>query len=278
MISATANADTCRSVTVLESLNLTGGVGKHFRFSAEEFSDMVGYDKWEFEEFEVVQSGSQSWEGTIQVRKDKNTSYGWKFYEASDGDWKVNDTITLKNCSNPVRNPCKDVTFGGCDLIKSKVLRKISLQTVQLCNEECDNTYKCTTYRFIDQTKECILTTNEKGDYRADCNIIAGPTDMVPSDCLMQIGNQICDFHLEEDCDYNGELLMKPSQGDVGDANTCQEFCKVRSRYCKYWIYHKREDLCILNRDGRRTCTAREGPKEPSYDQCKHLTKSRYAL
>ena len=88
-------------MTVLESLNRTGGVGKHFRFSAEEFSDMVGYDKWEFEEFEVVQSGSQSWEGTIQVRKDKNTSYGWKFYEASDGDWKVNDTITLKNCSNP---------------------------------------------------------------------------------------------------------------------------------------------------------------------------------
>ena len=101
--------------------------------------------------------------------------------------------------------------------------------------------------------------------------------DIVLSDCLMQLDNQVCDFHLEEDCDYNGELLTGPRQGDVGSANTCQEFCKLRS-HCKYWIFHKREDLCILKRDGRRTCTTRGGPKEPSYDQCKNLTKSRYAL
>ena len=103
--------------------------------------------------------------------------------------------------------------------------------------------------------------------------------DIVPDDCEDQISNQICDFHLEEDCDYNGELLEENSPGDIVGADTCQQLCNDRSpRDCMYWIYHKREYLCILKRDGRRTCTARGGPKEPSYDQCKNLTKSRYTL
>ena len=70
-----------------------------------------------------------------------------------------------------------DVTFGGCEneYVESKVLSKKSLQTIQLCNAECYDTYNCTTYRYNNQTKECTLTTNERGDYRASCSIRAGP-------------------------------------------------------------------------------------------------------
>ena len=73
-----------------------------------------------------------------------------------------------------VSNPCKDVTFGGCNLQGSdKVLSKKQVQTVQLCNEECYNTDNCTNYRYISETKECTLT---KKDYRfSECNIRAGP-------------------------------------------------------------------------------------------------------
>merc|ERR1712133_326751 len=79
-----------------------------------------------------------------------------------------------------VKNPCKDVTFGGCDIQKSKVLSKTSQRSVQLCNSECYNTYNCTTYRYNKQTKECTLTNNanfRSGDYRQNCNIQAGPVD-----------------------------------------------------------------------------------------------------
>ena len=76
-----------------------------------------------------------------------------------------------------VRNPCKDVTFGECNLQGSDtVLSKKQVQTVQLCNEECYNTDNCTTYRYSNETKECTLTTNAPADYRArDCAIQAGP-------------------------------------------------------------------------------------------------------
>ena len=71
-----------------------------------------------------------------------------------------------------VRNPCKDVTFGGCNL-QGSVLSKKQVQTVQLCNEECYNTDNCTNYRYSNETKECTLT---KKEYRhIACNIYAGP-------------------------------------------------------------------------------------------------------
>jgi len=166
-----------------------------------------------------------------------------------------------------VRNPCKDVTFGGCNLQGSDmVLSKKHVQTVQLCNEECYNTDNCTNYRYISETKECTLT---KKEYRHRCNIRAGPMDYSENDCMELIRNQECGSHLEEECEYDGELLDEDNSGNILDSDSCQTFCGT---FCKYWIYHRREHSCISKTDGRRRCTAWGGPKEPSYDQCKNLT------
>ena len=95
-------------------------------------------------------------------------------------------------------------------------------------------------------------------------------------DCLVQLPKQECDSHLEEDCEYNGELLRRFS--GFGSAISCEEECKTQAPNCKYWIYNNREDLCILKRDGRKTCNGWGGPKEPSYDHCQNQTMSRHAL
>jgi len=183
-----------------------------------------------------------------------------------------------------VINPCKDVTFGECDIKKYRVVNKMSQPSVQLCNAECYDTYNCTTYSYDKQTKECILTTNKMGDYRSrDCKIVAGPaagtidTETVSIfDCMEQINKQICDSLLEENCEYNGEVLDKIPRGEVG--GTCQRICQIRAPKCKYWIDNKKEDLCILKRDGRKTCNGWGGPKEPSFDHCQNLTMIRRAL
>ena len=71
-------------------------------FLAEEFTKMVGYDNWQGQQFAIVQSGSQSWDGMVEVWKEVNTSVGKKWGSVpADGDWKVNDTIELYGCSNP---------------------------------------------------------------------------------------------------------------------------------------------------------------------------------
>jgi len=143
------------------------------------------------------------------------------------------------------------------------------VQTVQLCNEECYNTDNCTTYRYSNETKECTLTTKEYRHW--ECNIRAGPMDNYQSDCMAQLPKQECDSHLEEDCEYNGEHLTEIGNGAILTAGSCQTVCAAKSD-CKYWIYHRREFLCILKGDGRKRCTAWGGPKEPSYDLCKNLT------
>jgi len=172
-----------------------------------------------------------------------------------------------------VRNPCKDVTFGGCileddDVLGLKVLSKTSQETVQLCNVKCYDMNNCTTYRYNKQSKECTLVSAE---YRAaDCNIRAGPVNKTATDCLGQTSNQMCDSHLEEDCEYSGELLHREPKGKIISSVTCQIQCDAYPD-CKYWIFHGREKLCILRRDGRRTCNVWAGPKQPSYDYCQNL-------
>jgi len=179
-----------------------------------------------------------------------------------------------------VKNPCKDVTFGECDIKKSKVLSKMSQPSVQLCNAECYDTYNCTTYNYNKQTKECILATNKPLDYRTFCNIRAGPVDKSINYCVEHIKDQVCDSLLEEDCEYNGELLRSYDPGQIISAAFCQEACITKNwaPKCKYWIFHNRERKCILKRDGRKKCNGWGGPKEPSFDHCQNLTMSRNEL
>merc|ERR1712212_209136 len=271
---------TCATVTVLETpVDNHGGVGGFFNFSAEEFSKMVGYEDWDMQVFEIVQSGSNSWEGEVAVSKHKNTSHGFKNdWVIMTGDWKVSDTISLKSCSNPDHHPCRDVTFGKCDpndFANSIVLSKKSQHTLQLCNADCYVTDNCMNYRYDNLTQECILLSRE---YRGKCDIIAGPVDAKMSDCIGTNDEQRCDFHMEEDCEYNGALLYRYPGGRITSPAACQRMCKTRAPDCKYWIYRFFEFLCILKRDGNRTCNVWVGPKQPSYDQCKNLPMSRQAL
>ena len=60
---------------------------------------MVGFDGWRNHKFRIVQSGSHSWEGKILVLQRKDVNNGSPF--GAGGIWEVNDTITLKSCSNP---------------------------------------------------------------------------------------------------------------------------------------------------------------------------------
>merc|ERR1712198_798060 len=168
----------------------------------------------------------------VHKSKDDDTPFGKRAFKSAKDDWKVGDTISLKSCVNPDLTPCKDVTYGECDIEKSEVLSKTSKQSVQLCNAECYDTYNCTNYRYNNQTKECTLMTNKTDDYRWNCNIQAGPGDKFMYECMKYTSDQVCDAHLEEDCEYNGELLRR--EIGFGSAITCEDECKLHSPDCKY--------------------------------------------
>ena len=86
----------------------------YFYFLKEEFSKMVGSENWygiwrpgKDTEYEIVQHGSQEWQGTVNVwsaESDENGPYGpygvGKKILTSNKDWRTSDTITLKSCTH----------------------------------------------------------------------------------------------------------------------------------------------------------------------------------
>ena len=87
--------------------DVNGDTGKYFFFSKEEFSNMVGYENWNGQEFEIDQQGSNSWKGKVIVWLDEKLGpHGQKSQGSKDGDWKKSDIIKLLICSQPGRIYC----------------------------------------------------------------------------------------------------------------------------------------------------------------------------
>ena len=99
---------TCPTVNILHTKHdVNGDTGKYFFFSKEEFSNMVGYENWNGQEFEIDQQGSNSWKGKVIVWSDEKLGpHGRKSQGSKDGNWKKSDIIKLLKCSQPGRIYC----------------------------------------------------------------------------------------------------------------------------------------------------------------------------
>ena len=90
---------------VVHTQHDSGDTGKYFYFDEEKFSKMVGYEDWDRDEFEIAQTGSNSWNGKVIVWKDASASHGRKSAGAADGDWQGSDTISLQSCAKGLYKP-----------------------------------------------------------------------------------------------------------------------------------------------------------------------------
>jgi len=173
-------------------------------------------------------------------------------------------------------NQCENVTFGECAYPESKKIEtEPGVGSAKECNLLCKSTERCMLYRYNRETQECIYM---KSKYRkADCNIRAGPMDKTAGDCLYIDFEKSCDGILEEDCEYNGELLKRHAKGDVVTSEQCEENCKLRAPRCQYWVFHREEKLCILKKAGTMKCKVSSGPAMTKfeYEECKKLFDNR---
>jgi len=154
-------------------------------------------------------------------------------------------------------NQCENVTYGGCDLEHMVLKNETLVNEERKCAKFCRDYTECVLYRYNDQTETCFLM---KAKYRKEkCNINSGPTDKTSTGCLLRDSDKICDSILEEDCEYNGELLDTLGGGQILTPDACQDWCELKAPYCKYWIYHIKEAECILKRSADRTCKIKSG-------------------
>jgi len=169
---------------------------------------------------------------------------------------------------------CRGVTFGECEWPTSKAYESRPLQDIDTCNRQCERDSKCWFYRYNDETNNCTFLT--KQDREQHCNIRAGPKDKKDVECLNVDNEQECDFLLQEECEYgmedNGDLVMKYREGAMTSADDCQLSCKEDYPNCEYWIFHTKQNLCILRSSEERKCDYWGGPKKPSFHDCRKMS------
>ena len=86
------------SITVLHTNHWTeGNTGRYFYFNETKFDEIVGRTNWSAESFEVVQSGSQEWNGTVVVWKGDSHSaaHGRRTDGSAANQWQTGDIIVL---------------------------------------------------------------------------------------------------------------------------------------------------------------------------------------
>jgi len=169
------------------------------------------------------------------------------------------------------RGQCRDVTFGECEWEKTMAYFSMPLIDVEACNRQCGLDSKCKFYRYNSQTQNCTFLTEQ--DRSEHCKISAGPKDTKDTECTNVENNQECDFLLQEECEYgmenNGDLVMEYKDGAITSADSCQMSCKLDFPDCKYWIFNRKRNLCILRKSYERNCAFVGGPQEPSYYDCR---------
>jgi len=162
---------------------------------------------------------------------------------------------------------CRGVTFGGCEYPPTLISgNREDTEDAQQCSQLCSDNSNCNFYRYNHVTRNCtFLMMQNRGLY---CNIWAAPREQTGTQCLNIDNNQFCDYQLQEECDYNGNVLERHQPGEITSSMLCQLNCKHYGSRCKSWIHHKNENLCILMKDELKECTTWGGLKSHTFDDC----------
>jgi len=176
-----------------------------------------------------------------------------------------NYTVVFK-----VENQCKDVIFNGCHIpISQRLGEPTPTGTTERCWDTCHRNRDCRYYKYDRENDLCTLLEN---DYRSFCDIMGGPVNTKVTTCL-KVDTVKCDAEMEEDCEYNtsdGKNLYTSRPGAVTQPDSCQRLCEgAWAPDCKYWIHDQAKNLCILKREGKKTCKISGGPKEPKWQFCR---------
>merc|ERR1712055_1086884 len=162
-------------------------------------------------------------------------------------------------------NDCEGVTVGYCMVPFDDVIQNVNLFTdVRDCQFYCNALTNCELFRF--NGTECTLLTK---DYRKDCQKVAGPFDKLIDECFEIDTKNTCDLLLQEDCSYDGAVILEPPVGTIADPQECEELCKqFEPLGCTYWVFSQIDKLCSLRGSDEKTCNTWAGPRSPAFDEC----------
>ena len=95
----------------------------------------------------------------------------------------------------------------------------------------------------------------------------------VITDCLASAAIA-CDRHIEEECEYIGNVIQVSHPGSIVDSTYCEGYCEnaidPNFRECNYWYYMgpPSGNICTALESDDKICKAIGGPQKPSLEEC----------
>ena len=79
-----------------------GDTGQYFYINEKEVEEMVGYADWGGKEFDVIQTGSRKWSGSVIIWKkgSHSAAHGRRIEGSTAKQWAAGDTIKLQICQS----------------------------------------------------------------------------------------------------------------------------------------------------------------------------------
>ena len=81
--------------------SIDGDTGAYFYFDEDDFTEMVGNADWDGNTFDIKQTGSKDWTGTVKVwaaTSNNGGAHGRRNRGKASGQWAADDRITLGSC------------------------------------------------------------------------------------------------------------------------------------------------------------------------------------
>jgi len=174
--------------------------------------------------------------------------------------------FNLVSSGKSKKHGCEDISVSNCLDDDRYLLEEVTwLESNDLCQYYCRIVHNCLMFRF--DGKSCRLL---RKDTNKECSIIGGPPEVSYYDCLGPQQDK-CETFIDEDCKYQGDVLIKPPPGTTSDGVECQEMCQeFKDIGCKYWVFLREEKSCTLYKSGKRKCLTKRGPYRPRFSRCKN--------
>ena len=101
--------------------------------------------------------------------------------------------------------------------------------------------------------------------------------------CLLKQfdSDEDCDQWAHQNCDYNGNVVLRTTPGSIADASHCQQMCEVFYDVgCRYWVFEAYQihpedhsTRCVLYDSASFICKGLLGPQNskitPYHQKCK---------
>lgn len=167
---------------------------------------------------------------------------------------------------------CSLFTYGKCQPSQDELVDTYPLPesegAINICQEICQIVEACKYFTYDRNEELCFLYHYR---YLDSCDLIGGLAEPSLDTCEQEFEDS-CDSFVNENCEYEGELVLE--KADITDAHACQQLLNTIGFVyaADYFVYDSVTRFCSFYSGTLMTCYGVNGPDYPDLDTCQVST------